>query len=160
MIFFRLFGDTGNLQEESVQTKMNHFLVRSASELSVQDVNTKFKLWRRTVTKWMLGLVIFDAITKITQQIVVFVLLIKYWSLMNVELQVTLVISYIIFFAAQAYGPYIFCLIYLKLRSLNQRDDKETIIGNYEITEKFLQDSYDQTPTQTKKYIPYQISKV
>jgi hypothetical protein len=144
MIFFRVFGDTGTLEQEHIQDKMNHYLIRSRSDMSLKDVNLKFREWRRTVTKWMLGLTIFDAITKIMQQTLIFILLIEYWNLMNVELRITLVVSYIIFFLAQAYGPYIFFMIYLKMRNLNAKEDREKLIGKWEMSEKLLEDKPDR----------------
>ncbi|KAG2378806.1 hypothetical protein C9374_007954 [Naegleria lovaniensis] len=79
-------------------------------------------VYRRRMKYSVLALAWIDIIFKIIGNILVLAMFIVMWNDFPVELRIVFLISFTVFFIAQAYGPYIFFKLYFKLKKAIEDD--------------------------------------
>jgi len=73
-------------------------------------------VYKRRMKYSVLALAWIDAIFKVIGNVIVFAMFIVMWNDFPMELRIVFIISFTVFFIAQAWGPYIFFQLYFKLR--------------------------------------------
>jgi hypothetical protein len=146
MMFFRAFGDTKALQKEEVQNAINKYLDASDPGFGAMSVMRQFARYRRNLTPWLLFVAISDMILKFIQHIIVLVLYITYWDELSVELRIIFGFTFVIFIIVQLYSPYIYTMLWWKLRKEN---NLAFIENDEELVERFVKTS---TTTEGVEY--------
>ncbi|KAL0476568.1 Exoc6 [Acrasis kona] len=120
MMFYRAFGDTKALMREEVKSQISKVLQVSQSGFDIDAVYDQFDAYRRAITPWMLFVAISDLLLKFVQHIIVLVLYITHWNDLSLELRIVFGITFLIFVIVQLYSPYIYTMIWMKLRRENE----------------------------------------